>query len=182
MKRTEIPLEAFRFDSAYIRDNWLLLCAGNFNVAKMIDGASRSYNAMTISWGSYGQIWNRMFFQVVVRPTRFTYEFMERYETFTLCGFDSSFKKSLSLLGSKSGRDGDKIAESGLSPIPSRIIAAPGFDEAELIIECRKLYWQDIDNSHFLDPSIESNYPKKDYHRAYFGEIVGISGTKDFIR
>jgi len=170
MKRQDIPITDFRFDPAYIRDSWLLLCSGD----------SRSYNAMTISWGSYGQIWNKMFFHVVVRPTRFTFNFMEKYETFTLCGFDNRFKNSLALLGSKSGRDGDKIAESGLTPIASPHVAAPGFEEAELIIECRKLYWQDIDNSHFLDPSIEKNYPQRDYHRAYFGEIVGISGTENF--
>lgn len=170
MNRQNIPLADFRFDPAYIRDSWLLLCSGD----------SRSYNAMTISWGSYGQIWNKMFFQIVVRPTRFTFNFMEKYETFTLCGFNSRYKDSLSLLGSKSGRDGDKIAESGLTPIPSPHIATPSFDEAELIIECRKVYWQDLENSHFLEPSIEKNYPAKDYHRVYFGEIVGVSGIKDF--
>jgi hypothetical protein len=55
-------------------------------------------------------------------------------------------------------------------------VAAPGFAEAELILECRKIYWDDMAPGHFLDPSIEKNYPQKDYHRIYFGEIVAAYG------
>jgi flavin reductase (DIM6/NTAB) family NADH-FMN oxidoreductase RutF len=167
MNRKDITIEDFRYDPAQLRDHWLSLFAGDFN--------SGAYNAMTISWGSYGQIWNKMFFQVFVRPTRHTYEFMERYDTFTLNAFEPKYKQALSILGSKSGRDGDKIALAGLTPMASREVAAPCFREASLVIECRKMYWQDIDNTHFLDSSIEGNYAKKDYHRVYFGEIVHVS-------
>ncbi len=167
MNRKDIAIEDFRYDPAQLRDHWLSLFAGDFN--------SGAYNAMTISWGSYGQIWNKMFFQVFVRPTRYTYEFMEKYDTFTLNAFEPKYKQALSILGSKSGRDGDKIALAGLTPMASREVAAPCFREASLVIECRKMYWQDIDNAHFLDSTIEGNYPKKDYHRMYFGEIVRVS-------
>ena len=71
---------------------------------------------MTISWGSLGVMWGRPFVQVVVRPQRYTFEFMERYQTFTLCAFPRQYHQALSLLGTKSGRDGDKIAEAGLTP------------------------------------------------------------------
>ncbi|GAB6277084.1 MAG: flavin reductase family protein [Rectinema sp.] len=167
MNRKDIAIEGFRYDPAQLRDHWLSLFAGDFN--------SGAYNAMTISWGSYGQIWNKMFFQVFVRPTRYTYEFMEKYDTFTLNAFEPKYKQALSILGSKSGRDGDKIALAGLTPMASREVAAPCFREASLVIECRKMYWQDIDNTHFLDSSIEGNYAEKDYHRVYFGEIVHVS-------
>lgn len=167
MNRKDIAIEDFRYDPAQLRDHWLSLFAGDFN--------SGAYNAMTISWGSYGQIWNKMFFQVFVRPTRHTYEFMERYDTFTLNAFEPKYKQALSILGSKSGRDGDKIALAGLTPMASREVAAPCFREASLVIECRKMYWQDIDNTHFLDSGIEGNYAKKDYHRVYFGEIVHVN-------
>ncbi|MEN6491927.1 MAG: flavin reductase family protein [Rectinema sp.] len=167
MNRKDIAIEDFRYDPAQLRDHWLSLFAGDFN--------SGAYNAMTISWGSYGQIWNKMFFQVFVRPTRHTYEFMERYDTFTLNAFEPKYKQALSILGSKSGRDGDKIALAGLTPMASREVAAPCFREASLVIECRKMYWQDIDNTHFLDSGIEGNYAKKDYHRVYFGEIAHVS-------
>jgi flavin reductase (DIM6/NTAB) family NADH-FMN oxidoreductase RutF len=113
----------------------------------------------------------------VVRPSRYTYEFIEQYDTFTLGAFPEECRDAMLLLGTKSGRDGDKIAESGLTPIASALVAAPSFAEAELILECRKIYWADMDAAHFLDVSIESNYPNKDYHRIYFGQIVAIYGS-----
>ncbi len=174
MNRKEIAIDEFSFDASIIHKQWLLLTAGDFT--------SGNYNAMTISWGSAGTIWNKPFFQVVVRPTRYTRKFMESGEYFTLSAFPEDHRPALSLLGSKSGRDGDKIKLSGLTPIPSRIAPAPGYAEAELIVECRKMYWQDLDPSHFLDPAILGNYPKEDFHRAYFGEIVAVSGTNKYRR
>lgn len=147
-------------------NRWLLLTSGDFQ--------SGHYNAMTISWGSAGILWNKPFVQVVVRPTRFTYEFMDKYATFTLCAFPETCRKALQLLGSRSGRDGDKITASGLTPATAHLVAAPLFVEANLVLECHKIYWQDLDPAHFLDPSIEGNYPRKDYHRAWFGEVLGI--------
>lgn len=174
MNRQNIAIGDFAFDPSIIREQWLLLTAGEFAPGK--------FNSMTISWGSVGEIWNKAFFQVVVRPTRYTRGFMEKNVGFTLCVFPTANKPALSLLGSKSGRDGDKILESGLTPIPSSLVTAPGYDEAELIVECRKIYWQDLDPSHFLDPAIEMNYAQKDYHRAYFGEILSVSGTDKYRR
>ena len=176
MERHNIPLDKFKFDPAIIKNRWILLTAGVFS-PEPSDDPALPYNAMTISWGSVGQIWNKLFFQVVVRPTRYTYGFMESGDSFTLSVYPESLKPALSLLGSKSGRDGDKIAAAGLHPIASSSVAAPSFQEAELVVECRKMYWQDLDPSHFLDPAIESNYPKKDYHRVYFGEILAVHGT-----
>ncbi len=179
MERHDIPLDRFKFDPLVIKNRWLLLAAGNFasqSNPEAAPGSALPYNAMTISWGSVGQIWNKLFFQVVVRPTRHTFGFMESGDSFTLSVFPEALKPALSLLGSKSGRDGDKIAASGLHPMVSSRVAAPSFQEAELVVECRTMYWQDLDPSHFLDSSIESNYPKKDYHRAYFGEILAVRG------
>jgi len=167
MIRHEIPISSFSYDPSLLRDRWLSLFAGDFSLSQ--------YNAMTISWGSYGQVWNRMFFQVFVRPTRYTYEFMERFDTFTLNAFEPEYEHALSIIGSKSGRYGDKLALAGLTAEASRKVAAPCFNEARLVIECHKIYWQDLDRTHFLESTIESNYPKKDYHRVYFGEIVSVS-------
>jgi flavin reductase (DIM6/NTAB) family NADH-FMN oxidoreductase RutF len=151
---------------------WLLLSSG--------DQPAGKYNAMTISWGGLGVMWNRLFAQVVVRPVRYTYEFMERYDSFTVCAFPKEYHAALSLLGTKSGRDGDKIAEAGITPIAAACVAAPAYAEAELVIECRKIYWQDLDPAHFLDPAIAGNYPLKDYHRIYYGEVVAIQGTQQY--
>ena len=151
---------------------WLLLTSGDF--------ATRDFNTMTISWGSLGVMWNKPFVQVVVRPGRHTYSFIERYDTFSLCALPEQYRKALSLLGTKSGRDGDKITESGLTAAAASQIAAPVFAEAELVLECRKMYWQDLDPQHFLLPDIARNYPRLDYHRAYFGEILAVSGTERY--
>lgn len=151
---------------------WLLLTSGDFEAG--------AFNAMAVGWGSLGTMWSKPFAQVVVRPQRYTREFMEKYDTFTLCAFPEAQRKAVQLLGTKSGRDGDKIAESGLTPQAASEVAAPCFAEAELVIECRKMYWQDMTPDHFLAPEIHRAYPQKDYHRIYFGEIVAVSGVDSF--
>jgi flavin reductase (DIM6/NTAB) family NADH-FMN oxidoreductase RutF len=174
MSLEEIPIERWTVRPCQLWDDqWLLLTAGDFR--------SGRYNTMTVSWGSIGTMWNRPFAQVVVRPSRYTYGFMESHATFTLCAFPEARRGALDLLGTRSGRDGDKIRDSGLTPISSTRVDAPGFAEAELIVECRKIYAQDLDPAGFLDPGIEGNYPKKDYHRVYFGEIVAVRGGRRYL-
>jgi flavin reductase (DIM6/NTAB) family NADH-FMN oxidoreductase RutF len=169
MTNINIPIMDFSTRPFDLWDNqWFLLTCGDFH--------SGHFNAMTVSWGSLGIMWNKPFAQVVVRPTRFTFEFMEKYRHFTLCAFPKEYRKALSLLGSKSGRDGDKISESGLTPLISSRIDSPGYKEASLIIECQTIYWADYIPQHFLSPDIELNYNQKDYHRIYFGEILAITG------
>jgi flavin reductase (DIM6/NTAB) family NADH-FMN oxidoreductase RutF len=153
--------------------DWLLLTSGELDTG--------NFNCMTISWGSLGIMWGKPFIMVVVRPHRYTYQFMEQYPTFTVCAFPEHFHRSLSLLGSKSGRDGDKISEAGLSPQASTLVASPSYAEAELIIECEKMYWHDYQPNNFLDQGIDRNYPKKDYHRSYFGHILTIRGTEKYV-
>jgi len=153
-------------------NRWLLLTAGDFE--------KNDFNTMTVAWGYFGTMWNKPTAVAVVRPTRYTYKFMEKYDDFTLCSFDEQYRDDLSLLGTKSGRDGDKIAETNLTPCASNLIAAPGFAEANLLVECRKLYFDDFKPENFLDESIEKAYPKKDYHRIYIGEIVQIRGDERY--
>jgi flavin reductase (DIM6/NTAB) family NADH-FMN oxidoreductase RutF len=173
MERRSIPIKKFMVRPHYLwSEKWFLLTSGDFK--------EKYYNTMTVAWGSFGTMWNKPFVQVVVRPTRYTYKFMEKYDTFSLCAFSERYRDSLMVMGTKSGRDGDKIAETGLIPIPLEQIQSPGFDEAELIIECRKIYWQDFDPNQFLDHSIHKNYPEKDYHRVYYGEIVQVNGKDDY--
>ncbi len=146
---------------------WLLLSAGDF--------AAGTFNAMTVSWGSLGVMWHRPFAQVVVRPQRYTLQFLEQYPTFTLCAFPAEYRKALSMLGSASGRDGDKIGASGLTPVAATLAGAPVYAEASLAVECRKMYWQDFDPAHFVDGAIQANYPVGDYHRVFYGEILAVS-------
>ena len=167
MAWSRINPQTFSVKIVDLWDNqWLVLAAGDFG--------KKDFNAMTVGWGAFGVMWGRPYAQAVVRPTRYTHQFMEKYDTFTLTAFPPQFRSALQLLGSRSGRDGDKIKASGLTPEASQVVAAPSFVEANLVIECRKIYWQDIDPAHFVDPSIHAHYPRRDYHRVYFGEILAI--------
>lgn len=151
---------------------WVLLTSGDYTLGK--------YNTMTIGWGAVGTMWSRPFAFVAVRHSRYTLEFMEAYDTFTLTAFPKEYHKALSYLGSHSGRDGDKIASAGLTPEPANLVASPAFKEAELVIECHKIYADDLNPAHFLDMSIHDVYPNRDYHRIYYGEILLISAVKKY--
>jgi len=175
MSRIPVLIEDFTVQAYSIWDlGWFLLTSGDF--------AAGHYNTMTVSWGSLGCMWGRPFAQVVVRPQRYTYEFMEKYPTFTLSAFAPKFRPALDLLGVKSGRDGDKIGEAGLTVEAACKVPAPAFAEARLVIECRKLYWQNFDPAHFVDPALNQNYPRGDYHRMYYGEILAITAEPSFLR
>lgn len=168
-----IPFSDFNLNVLRAWDDWFLLAAGDF--------ASGQFNAMTIAWGSIGNMWGKPFAQVVVRPTRYTFGFMEKFDTFTITAFPAEYRAALSLMGSKSGRDGDKISEAGLTPVAAQVVAAPAFAEAELVIECRKVYYDDFEPAHFLADYIAPHY-NQDYHRAYFGEIRAVRGTAAYRR
>ena len=167
MARSRIGATNLRIDAINLWLNrWCLLTSGDKN----------NHNTMTIGWGSIGTMWSKPFIQVVVRPQRYTYEFMEKYSTFTVSVLPLQYREAMQILGSKSGRDSDKVKESGLTVVNSEIVEAPAFKEAELVFECKKNYWQDMDSSHFLDNAILDKYAAKDYHRIYFGEILAVYG------
>ena len=169
------PISIYEFITRPVNlfhNQWFLLTSGDF--------ATGEYNCMTISWGSLGEIWNQPLAQVFVRPVRYTYQFIEKFPSFTLCAFPEDYHDALNYLGSHSGQDGDKLAACGLTPEKASQVEAPVYAEAELAIECRKLYWQDLDPTHFLNPAIERAYPQKDYHRAYFGQIVAVNGVEAY--
>ncbi len=145
-----------------IGKDWMLITAGNQEKA----------NTMTASWGGLGVLWNKPVAFAFVRPTRYTYEFLEQEDTFTLSFFpDESTRQALTLCGRVSGRDTDKIAEAGLTLRTDT--EAPYFDEASLVLVCRKIAVQDIDPAGFLDNTIHGHYTD-DYHRVYIGEIIRV--------
>lgn len=173
MKRESIPLQDFVAGPHNLFDKrWFLLCSGDFE--------RKHFNMMTISWGSLGTLWNLPIAMVVVRFSRYTLEFMEKYETFTLNSFPEKFHEELNFLGSNSGRTIDKIHPDGLTPIASQIVKPPSFEQADLVLECKKIYWDDMNPAHFLDARIHDRYPTRDYHRIYLGEVLGIFGNDDF--
>lgn len=144
--------------------DWLALAAGNTE-----DGC----NAMTVSWGHIGTIWNKPTVVCYVRPQRYTKEFMDREELFTLSRLRPEFRAAHGILGRISGRDGDKIARAGLTPV--MIDGAVCFEEADLTLICRKLYRAPLKEEGFFDRSIlGEHYPQNDLHDLYIGEILRI--------
>jgi len=148
-----------------IGEKWMLVTAAK---------KSGEINTMTASWGGMGIMWGKPVAVCVIRPVRYTYEFIESAEYFTLAFFSEQYRKALNLLGTKSGRDTDKIKESGLTPFELPEFKAHSFKEAETTLVCKKIYYQDIDPANFIDEELDKNYPNKDYHRMYSGEIVRV--------
>jgi flavin reductase (DIM6/NTAB) family NADH-FMN oxidoreductase RutF len=175
MDRKQIALDSFNTDIFKILNKgWMLLTSGDADAGKV--------NTMTISWGFMGTIWNKPVVIVAVRPQRHTLEFIEKYGNFTICSFPEHKRDMLSLCGSNSGREIDKIKECGLTAVPSVRISSPGFDQAELIVECRVIYKDVLKESNFLIPQIiDQCYPAKDFHHVYFGEVLNISGTEKYV-
>jgi flavin reductase (DIM6/NTAB) family NADH-FMN oxidoreductase RutF len=153
-----------------IGDDWALLTAGN------TAAGAGAWNTMTVSWGGLGVLWGRDVVTVYVRPHRYTLEFINAGSLFTLSFFDQKYRQALALCGGKSGRDHDKAAEAGLTPIVfggGRAAGALSFREASEIIVCRKIYAHELDPANMLDPQIEKeHYPQKDFHRFFVGEIL----------
>jgi flavin reductase (DIM6/NTAB) family NADH-FMN oxidoreductase RutF len=153
-----------------LNDRWMLLTAGEFTPG--------GFNTMTVSWGGLGVLWNRPVAWTVVRPDRRTCELMEASPDFTLAAFPDELHKALELCGMTSGRQVDKVAKAGLTACAATAVASPGFVEADLLIECRKLYVQDLDPTGFVNSLVLSDtYQDGVFHRFFIGEIVAITGT-----
>ena len=157
--RSQLTLDPF----ALIGGDWFLLTAGT---------EARGYNTMTCSWGHFGPLWANDTAVVYVRPQRYTKEFMDREELYTLSFFDGR-KKELGYLGSRSGRDEDKVAAVGLTPVFEN--GYTYFKEAKLVIVCKELYQAPLKEEYFLDKeTMEKNYPDRDFHDLYVGKIEKI--------
>jgi flavin reductase (DIM6/NTAB) family NADH-FMN oxidoreductase RutF len=144
-------------------NGWMLVTAGTID----------SFNTMTASWGGMGVLWNKNVCYIVIRPQRHTFSFLEKSPYFTLSFFHEKYRDVLKYCGARSGRDVNKVKETGVTPLET-VNEAVYFLEARLVIECKKLYFQDIDPKNFIEGKIADNYPNSDYHRMYIGEIVSM--------
>ena len=129
-------------------------------------------NTMTASWGGLGVMWGKNVAFVVIRPSRYTKAFVDASDRFSLTFFPVGHRKTLSYLGTVSGRDENKIEKSGLTV--TDIEGVPCFAEADRALICRKMFAQPYDPAAFLDSSIADSYPEKDYHTLYIAEVEKI--------
>ena len=146
-----------------IGDQWMLITAGT----------AEACNTMTASWGGLGVLWGAPAATCYIRPQRYTKEFVDREEYFTLAFFSEEYRKQLSLCGSKSGREVDKVKECGFT-VKTAACGAPYFEEAQLVLVCRKRFAQAMVPNHIPQEIKEKWYPQEDYHTMYIGEIVEV--------
>lgn len=158
---TEIkPEELSKNPFEIIGTDWMLITAEKNN----------KVNTMTASWGGFGVMWGKNVAYIVLRPERYTKEFIDNSDNFSLTFLDKSFKKQLSYLGTVSGRDEDKISKANLTIEHSD--NTPYFQEGNLIITCKKLYSQNFQPECFITNELDKKwYPEKDYHTMYIAEI-----------
>ena len=137
-------------------------------------GSLQKHNTMTVGWGTLGILWRKEIAIAYVKPNRYTYDFTNQNNYFTLCWFDDSSKSReiLKICGTKSGRDIDKDKVCGLTPF--EIDGGIGYKEARLIIVCEKCYQDDFNKESFLDDTYEEIYKDGLLHRRYIGNIIGI--------
>ncbi|MDF2486569.1 MAG: hypothetical protein K0R46_2737 [Herbinix sp.] len=144
-----------------IGKEWMLITAGDEN----------KVNTMTASWGGLGVMYGKNVAFIVVRPQRYTKEFLDREDTFSLSFLDKEYRKALNYLGTVSGRNEDKITKSGLTL--DRYDNTPYFSEANNVLICKKLYVQQMSGDCLLEERYQSTfYPNEDYHYLYIAEVT----------
>ena len=161
----KIDITELRFNPfTKIGKEWTLITGGNME----------KFNTMTASWGQLGVIWNKNVFTCYIRPNRYTYEFIEQGESFAVSFLGEEYRNALAFCGSHSGRDCDKMAETGLVPV--EMDGCVGFEQADMILVCRKLYSYDLQEKGFLtnDGIQEQFFSSDPYHRADISEITGV--------
>lgn len=156
----------FRADSFNIFDKqWALLTAGS----------EERFNTMTISWGGLGTLWSKPVVTVYVKPIRYTHDFMEQNDYFTVSFYREEHRHGLEVLGTLSGRDGDKVAKAGLAP--KALEHGMTFREAKVTLVCKKIYRQDLDTAQMPADVVSAYYTSEAAHTMYIGEVVDIIGN-----
>ncbi len=143
-----------------LKNQWGLVTAGDEN----------GLNTMTVSWGAIGELWAKDMATIYIRPQRHTVNYLENNDYFTISFFDSKDKDILKFCGAKSGRDCDKIKETGLVPVFD--CEAPYFEQAKLVLVCKKVAKGEFKPEQMIDKSIiDKQYSNNDFHYIYYGSI-----------
>lgn len=144
-----------------LKNDWALVCAGKDN----------DFNMMTISWGAFGELWNKSMATIYIRESRYTTSFLEKEDYFTISFFNKEYKKELGICGSKSGKNFNKLELTGFTKSYDK---APFVKEASLVLVCKKISKGSFRNYQIYDDYIKLDYNDDDYHNIYNGEIVKI--------
>lgn len=152
-------------------NDWMLITAGTKD----------KFNTMTASWGTFGILWNKPIAIVFVRPQRYTYEFINSNEYFTVSFFSEQYREALEFCGAHSGRHKDKVMQTGLTPVFTNK-GSIYFNQASLVFECKKLYTDSLKASNFIDKELIDNiYPSGDFHGVFMGEITNCLSVENYL-
>lgn len=145
-------------------------------LAVITSGSIEDFRCMTIGWGAMGNVWAHpgSTITVYVNPARYTFDYMQEKEYFTVCFFPEEYRKDVMTLGTKSGRDGDKVALTGLTP--KALENGVGFEQAELTFVCKKLYGDQFKLDKVPEELRSGIYSKFEPHYFYIGSIVDAFG------
>ena len=165
MHRREMAYgDAFREVMTKLRRDGLLLASTK---------RSGESNLMTIGWGVMGMIWRTPKFLVLVRPSRYTYEFIEDSGEFTVNVPTPEMAQFVEFCGTHSGRDVDKLAEFDVATTPGQKVNSITVDDCPIVYECRVAFKSDIVPEALASEIPPRYYADGDFHRVYFGEILG---------
>jgi len=154
----------------YLKPTYRMLAGDGLLLVTQAPGARP--NIMTIGWGSIGILWGKPVFTILVRPSRYSYELLERAPEFTVNVPTPEMKKATVVCGSRSGRDLDKFAHLALTAAPAREVAPPLIGECALHYECRVVHRNNVIPNELAPPIVSGYYTRGDFHRVYFGEIL----------
>lgn len=157
-----------------LTDNYIKLIGQDWMLVSAASGDK--FNAMTASWGGVGFLWNKPVAFIFIRPERYTFEFIESANHFSLSFFMDEYKPVLSVMGSKSGRDIDKMGNSGLTPYFTSN-GTPAFKEARITLECRTLYSTMLTKENFIDVAPMQKWYGNGHgslHKMYVAEIENV--------
>lgn len=146
-----------------LSEDWMLITAGK----------DEEFNMMTASWGGLGVLFGKPVAICYINPARYTYRLMETSDTYTFTFYTEAYRDVLQYCGSASGRDQDKVKESGLTPLTTPT-GSKAFGEAWMIIECRKMISQPLSTEVMNDPQLKAEWLGKQVHKMYIGEIINV--------
>lgn len=167
--KAEVPLTAYAEETMHTLDRCGCL---------LVSGGMEKANVMAIGWGLIGPLWGKPFFMVAVRPSRYTYKFVEETGDFTVNVPKRGMEEIVDYCGSVSGRDHDKFKEKGLTLAPGKRVTSPVISDCVIHYECRVAYKMKVMSSGLPEDIRRSSYPSGNYHTLYFGEILATYANK----
>lgn len=158
------PLEIEGNAIKMISKEWMLVTAGT----------ETDFNMLTASWGGLGELYNKPVAICFIRPDRYTFNYIDNGDTFTLSFYSEDFREVLNYCGSASGRNEDKVKGSRLTPLMLPDNKGIAFRQAKLIIECRKLVSMPITADAIEQPDVKAERTKYPLHKMFIGEIIAV--------